>query len=109
MSAAQEQMAAELRQAIADLPTRRCAPRVSAARKEMAAELRRVNPRRLLNWPGLKLGDGLYLHPYKGYCRAYVERAPREVQVAELLIGDVVADTLLLGEPEIRKHAKEAS
>ncbi|MGD9767838.1 MAG: hypothetical protein AB7U62_09350 [Pseudolabrys sp.] len=71
------------------------------ARARYARELRAVNPRRLLDWVGFSI-ENRRVNPYYGYSVAFHDRSPREAQVAELLIGDVVADALLHPSLEVQ-------
>lgn len=70
----------------------------------LAHEIRAINPRRLARWNGWSVA-GETINPYFDYSRSLMERAPREFQFADLLIGDVFADTLL--HPELKVSTKD--
>lgn len=65
-----------------------------AGRLRMAAELRAVNPSRLATWDGWSM-HGAVINPYGDFRRAHLRGEPRDVKLAELLIGDLVVDVLV--------------
>lgn len=66
-----------------------------ARRASYASDLRRVNPRRLAEWKGCPIrGGGGNVHPYQDYVRSYFLSAGRDVQIANLLIGDLFVEVL---------------
>lgn len=79
----------------------KAAPWTTEAREAFAAKLRKMNPRRLTDWRGMTVrGEGL-VHPYQHYVRSYFQSAPRETQIADLLIGDLVMGVLIHGDLRI--------
>lgn len=71
------------------------APWTTEAREAFAAKLRKVNPRRLADWQGMTVRGEGHVNPYQHYVRAYFLSAPRETQIADLLIGDLVVGVLI--------------
>lgn len=70
----------------------------------LAREMRQVNPRRLAAWEGWKVGGAL-INPYLDYASSYHLKQPRAVQIADLLVGDLVVDVLL--HPELKVDSKD--
>ncbi len=65
------------------------------SRKRFATELRTINPRRLAEWKGFNVTEGIRFNPYDFYAIALRLQRDRPTQVAEILIGDIVADAML--------------
>ncbi|MBR0962201.1 hypothetical protein [Bradyrhizobium japonicum] len=70
-------------------------PAISHSRERFASELRRINPKRLAAWDGVVVVDGLRANPYVDYGVSLHLGEERGKQIAELLVGDALADALL--------------
>lgn len=71
-------------------------------RQRLVHDLCRVTPKRITEWRGCPVDDGAgRVNPYDGFVEASWRRQPRDVLFAELLVGDAVADAMILGDFEI--------